>query len=185
MQLTVEGCQLIPHILSTVDFICRVSTLSMLCASVTQAGLAADLSGGNWTVFAPTNNAFFNLGDRLGVVLGSPDVLSDIILYHAVADILDAEDLACSASIEMASGQATSTQCQNDSIYQKGEGNSLGKTPQIVASNINTCNGRIHMVDEVLLPAELGPESQIPSGCKSIGTSFPFAMSISFVVRYI
>jgi uncharacterized surface protein with fasciclin (FAS1) repeats len=147
----------------------------MLCASVTQAGLGTQLNTGNWTVFAPTNNAFFNLGDRLGVVLGNTDVLTGVILYHAVQGIVNAEDLTCSGSLEMANGQTSRTECQKDSIYQKGEGNGLGEMPQVVATNINTCTGVVHMVDEVLLPAELGPESQIPAGCKTIGTSFEYS----------
>ncbi|GAX29021.1 hypothetical protein FisN_7Hu388 [Fistulifera solaris] len=154
--------------ISIVDFICRVSTLSMLCASVTQVGIGTQLNSGNWTVFAPTNNAFFRLGDRLGVVLGNPDVLAGVISYHTVEGIVNAEDLTCSGSLEMANGQTSRTECRSDSIYQKGQGNGLGAMPQVVASNINTCSGVVHMVDEVLLPAELGPESQIPAGCKSI-----------------
>jgi uncharacterized surface protein with fasciclin (FAS1) repeats len=164
----------------TVDFICRVSTLSMLCASVTQVGIGTQLNSGNWTVFAPTNNAFFRLGDRLGVVLGNPDVLAGVISYHTVEGIVNAEDLTCSGSLEMANGQTSRTECRSDSIYQKGQGNGLGAMPQVVASNINTCSGVVHMVDEVLLPAELGPESQIPAGCKSIGTYLAFSAKTSY-----
>lgn len=144
----------------------------MLCACVTQAGLGSDLNKGRWTLFAPTNEAFFNLGDRLGTVLGNTDVLSNVILYHAVDEILYADDLTCSGPLQMASGERSRTECQKDTVYQKGEGNSLGSMARIVASNIDVCNGILHMVDEVLLPASLGPESLIPSGCKTIGMSF-------------
>lgn len=143
----------------------------MLCASVSQAGLGTSLDTGNWTVFAPTNQAFFNLGDRLGRLLGNTDVLADVILYHAVDETLFADDLSCSDSLEMASGETSRTECHDGIIYQKGQGNSLAIMPQIVVSNIDACNGVLHFVNEVMLPGDLGPESRIPSGCKTIGTS--------------
>lgn len=163
---------------STAELVCRVSTLSTLCAFITQSVLQRTLDEGNWTIFAPTNRAFFSLGDRIAEIYDNPDVLSDVILYHAVNDVLYSDSLPCAATLEMANGQTSTTECQDGTIYQKGEENSFATMPKIVARNINACNGVIHIVDEVMIPADLPlvPATQSPPRCKTIGAS-PFVCS--------
>ena len=41
--------------------------------------------------------------------------------------------------------------------------------PEIIATDIKTCQGYIHVVDEVMLPARLGIELPPKPACKSIG----------------
>jgi uncharacterized surface protein with fasciclin (FAS1) repeats len=156
---------------STGELVCRVSSLSTLCASITQTGLESALNEGNWTIFVPTNNAFFNIGENLGSIFNNTDVLTDLILFHAFDGLLFVDDLLCGSSIQMANGQTSSTVCQDDTTYQVGDGNSADNLPQIVASNINTCNSVLHIIDEVILPATFEPVPQTVPDCKTIGAS--------------
>ncbi|MGW8318736.1 MAG: fasciclin domain-containing protein, partial [Candidatus Promineifilaceae bacterium] len=57
-----------------------------LVAAVVAADLADTLSGGEWTVFAPTDAAFAKLGlnaDNVAEAF-SKEELTDILLYHAL-----------------------------------------------------------------------------------------------------
>lgn len=151
---------------------------STLCIALRQAGLGSALSSGSWTLFAPTNEAFANLGDTLDAVLADNTLLTNILLYHAVDDVVYSSDLECSASVLMAGGGATATVCRAGAIFQTGAANVAGSMPQIVLPDIHACNGVIHLVSEVLLPDLDEPESLIEPeettqpeeiGCRSIG----------------
>ena len=119
----------------------------MLCDAVKAADLGAALSMGSWTVFAPTNEAFSNLGDEmLDQVLADKHLLTDVLLFHAVDDVVSSEDLACGGRVEMANGQDSRTVCQGQKIYQKGGSNPRNMMPQIIQVDIATCQGYIHVV---------------------------------------
>ena len=135
------------------EIACSLDDFSTLCTAVTAAGLSDALNGGKWTVFAPTNAAFAELGDTLDAVLSDPDLLTDILLFHAVGEkALKAKDLRCKKTTEMANGKDSRTVCRRGDIYQKGAGNPRSDMPKIVDTDIDACNGVIHVVDEVLLP---------------------------------
>lgn len=156
------------------EMVCRVSILSTFCASLTKTGLQSVFSEdteGNWTVFAPTNTAFFNLGDSLTGIYNSTDELTDLLLYHAFDGVLYVNHLLCGSLLQMANGQTSSTECEGESIYQVGGGNSPDAMPQLIAKNINVCNGVLHFINEVMLPTSLIPLTQAAPECKTIGTS--------------
>lgn len=92
------------------DIACGADDFSTLCTAVQAAGLGDALSEGHWTVFAPTNEAFANLGDTLDAVLADKALLTDILLFHAVDDVVGSDDLVCNTGggnglVEMANGQ--------------------------------------------------------------------------------
>ena len=77
-------------------------------AAVVAADLAGALSGGEWTVFAPTDDAFAKLGlDANNVATAfSKEELTDILLYHVLtANVSSAEAKANQGDIVMANGQ--------------------------------------------------------------------------------
>jgi hypothetical protein len=120
---------------------------------VTQAGLAGTLSEGSYTIFAPTDDAFSKLGpEMLDAVLADSALLTDILLYHVVDEELLSTDLECNGSIRMANAKETTTVCANDCLYQKGVGNSWESLPRIISQDLRTCNGKIHVLNQVLLP---------------------------------
>ncbi len=113
-----------------------------------EARLVDALSEGHWTVFAPTNTAFEELGDVLDAVLADVDLLTSILLFHAVDKVLFAEDLECTHLIKMASGDNSRTVCVGSDIFQKGGGNPRSDKPKIISADIGACNGVIHVIDE-------------------------------------
>ena len=99
-------------------------------------------------MFAPTNAAFEELGqDVLDFVLADIDVLTDILLFHAVPDVVGSDDLQCTGLVEMANSQDSRTVCTgNGDIHQKGGSNPRNDMPKIVTPDIKTCQGYIHIV---------------------------------------
>jgi transforming growth factor-beta-induced protein len=107
---------------------------------------------GSFTVFAPTDAAFKALGeDTLNAVLADPALLTNILFYHVVpgavysadvADLLVANDGMF--DVEMANGSMATV-----------EGSEMGITiggANIIAVDIETGNGVIHVIDAVILP---------------------------------
>ena len=133
-------------LLQTVDLACDDKRFSTLCTLIAEYGLADDLSSGLWTIFAPTNDAF-NSAPPL------KDDITFILTEHVIANaMITAEDLVCTEKTEMANGKKTRTVCKNGVTYQKGSGNSDEVRPEIIETNIEACNGIIHVVDQVILP---------------------------------
>lgn len=140
---------------------------------------------GTLTVFAPTNEAFDNLGrDAMIGLLKDLPLLTNVLLFHVVGASVASTDLVCDASVEMLTGEETLTTCDGDNFFQSGAANNPDNFPQIVAVDIETCQGFIHVVgkrdkcvcvcvcmsgvdvifscvtctDEVLLPGSLAPD---------------------------
>jgi transforming growth factor-beta-induced protein len=133
---------------------CGTKGLETLCTAVKAAGLNGTLAGGNFTVFAPTNDAFKALpSGTLDKLLKDIPALKNILLYHVVSGkVLYSKNLKCSALVKMANGKNTRTVCQSKKIFQKGRGNSRSKMPQVLTPDIKACNGVVHLVSQVLLP---------------------------------
>jgi uncharacterized surface protein with fasciclin (FAS1) repeats len=119
-----------------------------LVAAVKAAGLVDALSGGEWTVFAPTDDAFAKLGLNAGNVAGafSKAELTDILLYHVLDSAVTAEEAkASTGDIVMANGKLAGLKYFDGDLYVNDD--SLVIIPNIFASN-----GVIHVVDTVILP---------------------------------
>jgi transforming growth factor-beta-induced protein len=136
---------------------CSADGLQTLCQAIQTAELEETLSGGMFTVFAPTNEAFEAIpSDVLEATLADVDELTDTLLYHVVVDQkLMSSDLPCEAGnnvLEMANIKDTRTLCVGDvPAYQKGIGNSLEDLPKFVVVDVEACNGVVHIIDRVLL----------------------------------
>lgn len=100
----------------------------------------------NFTVFAPTDDAFAALGqDTIDALLNDPAALSDILLYHVVADRKYYDrDLAPRNGVTMANG---------DWLYfNQRQGGFFVGGAKVIITNIQTSNGLIHVIDAVLIP---------------------------------
>ena len=81
------------------------------------------------------------------------DFIANLLLYHTIPDAkIELKNLVCNASVMMANGENTTTQCLQDGKYQVGSGNLPDDLPLILSSDILACNGIVHIVDDVLLP---------------------------------
>lgn len=128
---------------------------STLVAAVTAAGLADTLAGpGNFTVYAPVNEAFAALPDGTVDTLLLPEnqeQLTNVLLYHVddrvlpstafphgsnyFRPILDSERLCITSD---ASGVSIA--------------DGTGEVANVIIANIEADNGIIHVIDKVLLP---------------------------------
>jgi uncharacterized surface protein with fasciclin (FAS1) repeats len=86
-------------------------------------------------------------------LLDDTDALTNILLFHAVADkVVKSCSLRCAASTEMANGDISETVCKEGGTFQTGAGNADGNMPKIVTKDIMACNGVVHVVSQVMLP---------------------------------
>ena len=123
--------------------------LSTLVAAVQAAGLVDTLQGAsNYTLFAPTNNAFNNLPDGLLQALLKPenkDVLVDILLYH----VLD---------FNLKNDTAGSYRTLNGNTIRKivtGNGLSINTPDNRVISKLKAGDSVVYVIEQVLIPPGL------------------------------
>ena len=125
---------------------------SILVEAVVAADLAATLSGpGTFTVFAPTNAAFAALLTELGVskaaLLANKPLLTAVLTYHVLGARVLKADVVPGA-------QPNTVQGENFSISAALViTDKRARTSNIVATDVLTSNGVIHVIDRVILPA--------------------------------
>jgi uncharacterized surface protein with fasciclin (FAS1) repeats len=111
------------------------------------------------------------------------DTLVDILTFHAVAgEVVFSTDLNCTGPLTMANGKTSRTICEGVDIFQKGAGNPRDTMPQIVDTDIEACNGVVHVVNQVMLPIELGldpPTDVDTSSPVEVISSFPSGVPTS------
>ena len=101
-----------PECESITDIVCDDNDFDILCHSLMFTDLDDDLDGDEWTLFAPTDDAFYEVMHRFGLdsitELGKEDV-KEILLYHVVPEELDFDHIHCGDELEMASGECSTT----------------------------------------------------------------------------
>jgi uncharacterized surface protein with fasciclin (FAS1) repeats len=120
------------------------------------AVLAADpavletLSGnGQYTVFAPTDDAFADLGfdpDNIGDL--PQDALTQILLYHVAPGRRYAEDVIYSDRIRTLYKGKMGFLFQDSGVLT----DNLGRNANIIVTDVEAANGIIHAIDAVVLP---------------------------------
>ena len=139
---------LMPTDKSIVDVAVGAGKFATLIAAAKAAGLAETLAtGGPFTVFAPTDEAFAKL--PAGTVEGllkpeNKDKLAGILKLHVLAGRVDSIG---AASVK----EATNLQGTKLAIVSGHEGLTVGGA-KVVAADINASNGLIHVIDSVILP---------------------------------
>lgn len=120
---------------------------STLVTALTAANLVETLSGeGEFTVFAPTNDAFAALGDTLNDVLADPEgLLTQILLYHVADGIVPAEKVVTLDEALTLQGDAITIEVTDDGVI-------LNDTANVITTDIKATNGIVHVIDAVLLP---------------------------------
>jgi uncharacterized surface protein with fasciclin (FAS1) repeats len=124
---------------------------TQLVGALSRASLVSAVSGGfddNLTVFAPTDAAFEDLYNDLGVD-GYEDIplatLTDVLLYHVVPARAFSQDLRDGAELPTLLTNETSTvDLPNLQI------DDAGLVPELL--NVHATNGAIHVIDSVMLP---------------------------------
>ena len=119
-----------------------------LVAAVKAAQLVDVLSNaGPFTVFAPTNAAFDKLPAGTVEGLLKPeklDALQDILQYHVFVGVIQAEAFQDGQTLNQVNSGNIKITKKDGKIVVNGTAN--------VVASIQTSNGVIHVIDEVLLP---------------------------------
>ena len=121
--------------------------------SVADGNLVDVLSGGEFTVLAPTNEAFETFLAANGFMSLSEvptDVLSNILLNHVISGTVNSTNL-----VDAGSGYSTTNASNMDgdnlSLYfDTSSGVTFNGISSVVAADIVASNGIIHVVDEVI-----------------------------------
>lgn len=105
----------------------------------------------NYTVFAPTDEAFAAALEALGVtaedLLADTEMLTDVLLYHVVPTTLTAE------AVVQLDGAVVGTALNEKALAITLDGDAvMVNDATVVATDVMASNGVVHVIDSVLLP---------------------------------
>jgi len=150
---------------------------------VVKAGLADTLStGGPFTVFAPSNDAFAKLPKSLvDTLVGDPELFKSVLLYHVLDGEVYSKDIANDITVDSLQGGALRANIYLRSKFYPGFVTINGK--RVSKPDIKASNGVIHMVTGVIYPIptetlaeKLGSDSRFSTlltAIKAAGLTFP------------
>ncbi len=130
-----------------VDTAVAAGSFNTLVAAVQAAGLVDALKGeGPFTVFAPTDDAFAALPEgTIDALLADPTGdLTQILLYHVVPGKVMAADLSDGLQADTLQGKPVT--------FTLSDGGAKVNDANIIATDIETSNGVIHVIDSIILP---------------------------------
>lgn len=101
-----------------------------------------------FTVFAPTDDAFAALPEgTLDALLADVDALSNVLLYHVIADQTVDSDAAIALAgsmVTMANGQDVTVTVTDGKLFLNDS--------EVIIADVKASNGIIHVLDAVLIP---------------------------------
>ncbi|NDJ85275.1 MAG: DUF4397 domain-containing protein [Chloroflexi bacterium] len=129
------------------------STLLTAVQTADPAILEALSGEGNFTVFAPNNDAFAALPEEtLNAALGDQALLTSILQYHVVGEAYTSEDVLM--ALEGSDSLAVETLLEGESltITTNEAGDVFVNDIQVITFDVQASNGVIHVINGVLLP---------------------------------
>ena len=142
-------------VLTIVETAAATPELSILVDALTAADgdLLTTLSGGDFTVLAPTNDAFAGFLSANGFASLDEvptDVLSNILLNHVITGSVMSTDLA-SVGSGYTTTNATNMDGDNLSLYfSTSSGVEFNGQSSVVSADVTASNGIVHVVDAVI-----------------------------------
>lgn len=121
--------------------------LETLRTAMAAAGLTTVLeSEGQYTLFAPTNEAFEKIPqETLNRILGDPVALKDLLNYHILKHMQCAESIVSGTPMETLQGTVLEVGCDGDEMTLNGKA-IITKKDQLGT------NGVVHYINELLIP---------------------------------
>ncbi len=128
----------------------EAGSFKTLATVLTEADLVTALEGkGPFTVFAPTDEAFSKLPPGTVETLLKPENKSrlvDILTYHVVSGEVPAANVVKLTGAETLNGQRVDIMTKDGSVMVDGA--------TVIKADIKCSNGIIHVIDQVILPAD-------------------------------
>lgn len=136
----------------------EAGSFKTLVAAVKAAGLVETLQGeGPFTVFAPTDDAFAALpAGTVEGLLKDKAALAKILTYHVVPGKVAAKDVVKLNWAETALGQSVRIRADGGNVMIDGA--------KVVKADIETSNGLIHVIDQVILPRKDIVDTAVEAG---------------------
>lgn len=124
----------------------QTGEFSTLIAALVAADLVDVLDGNRqFTVFAPTDAAFADLGYNAGNIGSLPiEALTNILLYHVAPGERFAADVVTADKVRMLNKSFADVEVTAEGAFIDGA--------KIIITDVDVDNGVIHVVDSVLMP---------------------------------
>jgi uncharacterized surface protein with fasciclin (FAS1) repeats len=109
--------------------------------------LVDTLNGGEFTVFAPVDDAFAKLPEETVKTLGTPEgskTLTSVLTYHVVAGQLGPDEVA--GTHETVNGADLTVAGAGDAITVGEE------KAKVICGGVTTANATVYLIDTVLMP---------------------------------
>ena len=131
----------------------RAGSFTTLLTALRLTGLDSVMKAeGNYTVFAPNDDAFGKLSpELLDYLINNPEELKSILLYHVAGKKLKAKNVVKAKEVETLLGKMIRVKANEDGAFLNDS--------KIIATDIKACNGIIHVIDSVLVPGEDTPDN--------------------------
>ncbi len=128
-----------------VDTAIQAGSFKTLVTAVQAAGLVDTLKGkGPFTVFAPTDEAFAKLpAGTVEALLKDKAKLTKILTYHVVPGQVMSKDVK-SGKVKSVEGSSITVKAGTDGVTVDNA--------KVVAVDVLTTNGVIHVIDTVIIP---------------------------------
>ena len=121
---------------------------SVLRGLLSTAGLANTLTSGNFTLFAPTNDAFAKLSkEDLDALSKDANKLKAVLTYHVIAGHPDAAALTAAPLKTLEGSDLT--------LAQTAGGLKVGDNAMVSGDVVTTGNGNVYAIDTILMPPSL------------------------------
>ncbi|RPA89864.1 Fasciclin-domain-containing protein [Choiromyces venosus 120613-1] len=146
------------------------ANLTAVAGALAQANLVTTVDTlTSITVFAPSNPAFQAIGNLVGGL--SNKQLASILTYHVVPDRAFTSDLTNNQKLRTIQGEELTIRLDDGDVYVNGA--------KVVASDVITNNGVVHVIDGVLNPNATNDEPD--TGASTQAPAFPSATGSSDV----
>jgi uncharacterized surface protein with fasciclin (FAS1) repeats len=143
--LVLGACATTPTPTNLADSVASNPSLSTFNTLVAQAGMSETLeSGGPFTVFAPTNEAFKAVPAATMADLSKhPEKLKDVLSFHVIPSKMMAADIKNSSAKSLGGATLALAKAGDFVIIENAT---------VVSANLGATNGVVHTIDTVLMP---------------------------------
>ena len=150
--------------MSIVDVAMANGNFTTLVAALQATGLDTVLDDpeSNFTVFAPSDDAFALLGqETIDALFANTVTLSGILLNHVLPDVIVLQDTA--VMIAQSANKMVTTAVNQDVSLSLSDGTLYANKSAVSLTDITADNGVIHVIDQVILPlaTKLTPTTSI------------------------
>lgn len=129
---------------------------SILLNLVDNLGLTQNLSENEFTLLAPTDNAFNTLPEGVSIDQLTEEQQINLLRYHLIGGSVTSADISEQQDVQATQGELLLLQKNDEEI-------TVNNTATVVSGDIMASNGIIHAIDEVLLPFQVRITLGVPN----------------------